>query len=579
MAKKLIYIALSIPIFIFLLPMLLSGNTLFSGDFDMQIQMSEAARLSIVKFHQFPFWNPWVSGGVPLFADPQFGLFTPQTVLTLFIGSIMAWKITVLIYFLIGFYSLHLLMRYIARYKDDSLVFIIISLLSYIWIFGSFFSLRAIGGHFTFMLLALLPLAIYLFLRSVISVKYFILLVLLLGYCINAALHYSTILILLSLLFVATMLSIYQLFSQKQYNIKRIVYVFKPIYISISAIILAIFFNSYRVYLSLEYLNDNGPNRSSSYEPFIGIKDSIFSIANPFGSYSSNPDMAFNQFEASNYIGTITIFIFAILFVMLVYKIILHKKLNIFYRRDLITYSALAITSFVLAIGGPIYYIARHFPIFSSMRVSTRFFFITSFSIIILILLLTLTLRRGSTKKQNKYLYLLVASLMLAAIQVFYYTYKFQLSSWTNNKYLISVESDNNAGIPKSEKLWNTNIKSHYYALTDATNNDIVQLIADNALVDTRIVNTNRCDEDNIGCSFIISNNAQVVSWSPNNIVLRRTSSGPILLNMNPGSHWKINNNYPFKLMKTVDTSEYFTINEDNDTYIIKYFPLPNVVK
>src|SRR5687768_16141335 len=98
-SKRLVGLArglvLSMPVVLFCLSFLLTGDRLGPGDADYLIQTQEAMRRSILEFHQFPWWNPWVSGGVPLFANPQFGLISLQTPLTLLFGSIIGYKLAV----------------------------------------------------------------------------------------------------------------------------------------------------------------------------------------------------------------------------------------------------------------------------------------------------------------------------------------------------------------------------------------------------------------------------------------------------------------------------------------------------
>src|SRR5665811_2223323 len=74
---------LGVPILLFCLNLLLTGQNIAPGDGDYIMQTYEAARISILKYGQFPWWNPWVSGGVPLYANPQFGLISIQSLTTL----------------------------------------------------------------------------------------------------------------------------------------------------------------------------------------------------------------------------------------------------------------------------------------------------------------------------------------------------------------------------------------------------------------------------------------------------------------------------------------------------------------
>src|SRR6266516_7540877 len=65
------------------LPMLLSRSRIEYGDFGYFAQVYEAIKLSILGYHQFPWWNPWIAGGIPLYANPQAGVFSITTLFAL----------------------------------------------------------------------------------------------------------------------------------------------------------------------------------------------------------------------------------------------------------------------------------------------------------------------------------------------------------------------------------------------------------------------------------------------------------------------------------------------------------------
>ena len=117
----------------------MTGNKVELGDFSFFAQGLEAIRISLLEYHQFPWWNPWVSGGVPLYANPQFGLFSIQTALTLIIGPVMALKLTIVLFTVLGYITMYLLLtRYFKVASLQS------TLLSLIWIFCSFFACCAL---------------------------------------------------------------------------------------------------------------------------------------------------------------------------------------------------------------------------------------------------------------------------------------------------------------------------------------------------------------------------------------------------------------------------------------------------
>ena len=56
-------------------------------DWDLHLTWFEAVRQSILRYHQFPWWNPWVVGGFPLAAEPQVGLVSLDTLFVLPFGT------------------------------------------------------------------------------------------------------------------------------------------------------------------------------------------------------------------------------------------------------------------------------------------------------------------------------------------------------------------------------------------------------------------------------------------------------------------------------------------------------------
>ena len=55
-------------------------------DWDFNLQLHWVASYTISHFHQFPFWNPYKCGGIPLFADPQSAVLTPFLLVDLLFG-------------------------------------------------------------------------------------------------------------------------------------------------------------------------------------------------------------------------------------------------------------------------------------------------------------------------------------------------------------------------------------------------------------------------------------------------------------------------------------------------------------
>ncbi|HEY0869638.1 MAG TPA: hypothetical protein VGD55_04520, partial [Acidothermaceae bacterium] len=81
---------------------------------DVFYPWADAVRLSILKFHQFPWWNPWAMAGQPLFADPaSVAVLMPDTLLVLIFGAVTGLKIAIVLYVLVGYEGSRVLCRHL----------------------------------------------------------------------------------------------------------------------------------------------------------------------------------------------------------------------------------------------------------------------------------------------------------------------------------------------------------------------------------------------------------------------------------------------------------------------------------
>lgn len=555
-----IIVLLTLPIIVMCLPMLLSGATsIFSGDFDMQIQMTEAARTSIVHYNQFPLWNPWVSGGVPLFADPQFNLISPATLLSLFIPTPIAWKITIFLYMVIGFFSMRKLLHHLINNA------VVASLFSYIWVFGSFFILRAIGGHFTFLNLLLIPLFIYLVLTLTKNWRKPLYLTLITCYMLYASIHYATIFTVL----IVGALSIYVMARYVWKREWKTLTTFMKYLVGsiVAAIILAL----PRIVSTVEYLGTNRIIREDAPEVFISWRSGIEAIITPYQHFSL-PHSSFGPFEASNYIGIITVLLVACTTIIVSFLALKRRNKLPPFSYIVFFFVAMGIAGFIIGVGGAPFNELHKLPLFSTMRVSTRFFFITSLALIIIGSMCVAHLMTYKSKYNRIYNYILLCILALATIQVFYWAFTLNMKVWPQTKAIPATDTAQTTA-PRSEKRWNADTNHPYvnHALTQATLNNRAQVYADNALINTDILPTALCDEDENGCRFVLTNNAVVTEWTPNRIKLQRTGGGTIRLNMNSGRKWTVNGNYIFRDQDTVDSINLFMIESTDTQFTLQY--------
>ncbi len=92
---------------------LLSSGDL-SGPYDWYrfiYPWADALRLTILKYHQFPFWNAWSLSGQPFLAEPQTAVLMPDTLFLLVFGSVYGYKLIVIFYAFVGYEGSRFLCR------------------------------------------------------------------------------------------------------------------------------------------------------------------------------------------------------------------------------------------------------------------------------------------------------------------------------------------------------------------------------------------------------------------------------------------------------------------------------------
>lgn len=112
------------------------------SDWDQYFAYHEAQRKIIIKYHQFPFWNPYISGGIPCWAHTNSDFLSPYFLFILIFGTIPG---TIIIYFFqvfIGLLGMYFLSRHFALDRTlsllNSIFFLnIFNVLTYVGSFGS----------------------------------------------------------------------------------------------------------------------------------------------------------------------------------------------------------------------------------------------------------------------------------------------------------------------------------------------------------------------------------------------------------------------------------------------------------
>jgi hypothetical protein len=121
------------------------------ADWDLIAASQWAAYRTVREFHQFPLWNPFECGGLPLLGDPQSHFMTPWFILTLIFGPVLGLRIEVLIYSAIAWSGGYVLGRVVGLRRISAIC------TATTFAGSSWFFLHAAEGHILLLTFVYLP--------------------------------------------------------------------------------------------------------------------------------------------------------------------------------------------------------------------------------------------------------------------------------------------------------------------------------------------------------------------------------------------------------------------------------------
>ena len=131
-----------------------------SGDWDYFASLYEVPSISIFEYGQFPLWNPYCGGGMPLIGNPQAGFPSLTFVIASLFGVIAGLKLSVLIHTFLGLWGMWLLAGHLEMKGPARLV------TSLLFIFSGSWPLHLAAGHVVWLPAAFLPFLFLSFLKS-----------------------------------------------------------------------------------------------------------------------------------------------------------------------------------------------------------------------------------------------------------------------------------------------------------------------------------------------------------------------------------------------------------------------------
>jgi hypothetical protein len=123
-----------------------------SGDWQRFQHQWEAARVAVMRWGEFPLWDPFHCGGVTLFGDPEAQVYGPLFWLLLPLGTTIALKVFFVLHTAAGLAGMFVRAR---RELGAGVAPAIVA--AAVWGFGGFFAWHGSSGHITFLPFYLAP--------------------------------------------------------------------------------------------------------------------------------------------------------------------------------------------------------------------------------------------------------------------------------------------------------------------------------------------------------------------------------------------------------------------------------------
>lgn len=137
-------------------PVIASGTKAAGEDWQIVFYpWAEAVRYSILRYGQFPWWNPWAAGGQPLLTDPVTTVLMPDTVFILAFGPVIGFKVLIILYQFIGYEGARRLCRHLFGNRS------FVEAVSVIPAIMPALALHFYPGHVVFFPLYLFPWLLY----------------------------------------------------------------------------------------------------------------------------------------------------------------------------------------------------------------------------------------------------------------------------------------------------------------------------------------------------------------------------------------------------------------------------------
>jgi hypothetical protein len=504
-------------------------------DWDFFLANYEAIRKTIVEYGQFPFWNPWHFGGTPLFANPQIGVISLETLCSIIFGTVYGLRISMLLYTICGAVGMWFLLGDYAKNPMARFWGAIIFSLS-----GGL-ALHMSAGHTVMNSITLLPWMIFCLRRLNHSISAALWLGFLAGMAINHSVHYST--------FITASFGGLFFIAEWVRNIKSKQFVINA-FLALLALTLVGF---YRLIVTLKY-GAEFP-RIIEMRLDIGLHHYLLALIYPGQYLLTFPDVVkdyWSWFEIGCYVGIIAITVFLI-------SIIREIK---WWHWGFLIASLLTINSSCKWLPG---YWLREIPPFTSFFCISRWRFLAVFFIAFGCCRgLDWLLDKFPETKPRRRIYFLV---LLSLCGLTYNQYcNWTKMVWINEKDIIAQVKESSSSI--------ITVNNHAYSRYASVHQGVAQLFDFEPMLGyMRDYKNKRFAADNKyykGELFALKGKISSVDWSPNRVTISCSEPTAVLVNQNPGNYWRDEFDQAiFPELKGFDTDKHFIVKAEQPGVIV----------
>ncbi len=329
-------------------PLLASLGSLGIQDWDQNFAWSEFTRMSILQFHQFPFWDPYRCGGAVHFGNPQMSVLSIQTLFVLLFNTVFGIKISILVHGIIGFIGFYILSK---QYKlSDKASIIAATIFSFSGITGSFLS----TGMVVFSNFAYTPYILYSYNKGLNNRRWTIIAAFLFALSFYFGYHIPLLLIPFFILY-----SIFNFFIERKPSYLYQLVLFTLCFVIFSAPKLIL--SAQLISLYPRYIHDvSGFTLDNLFYFLLSRKQSL--LGNLPVDHSLSID------ENSLYVGIVPVLLFFIFFIKNMKEVRKHVSL-------LLVLICMILFMLGSSVSPSFYEALRQLPVFSSFRVAQRFRF------------------------------------------------------------------------------------------------------------------------------------------------------------------------------------------------------------